>query len=43
MIRRGGVTDVPWFWAAAGNKVSHNFSTLHRVVIVARLYHSLGC
>ena len=30
MIRRGGVTDVPWFWAVAGNKVSHNFSTLHR-------------
>ena len=29
MIRRGGVTDVPWFWVVAGNKVSHNFSTLH--------------
>ena len=35
MIRRGGVTDVPGgggggFWASAGNKVCHNFSTLHR-------------
>ena len=23
MIRRGGITDIPWFLAAVGNKVSH--------------------
>ena len=36
MIRRGGVTDVPWILPAVGNKVSHIYSsTLHRVVIMA--------
>ena len=29
MIRRGGATDVP-----VGNKVSHIYSTFHRVVIM---------
>ena len=29
MIRRGGVTDVLWFLAVVGNKVSHISSTLH--------------
>ena len=29
MIRRGGVTDVPWILPAVGNKVSHIYSTLH--------------
>ena len=41
MIRRGGVTDIPWVFfcfvfAAVGNKVSHVSSTLHRLVNVAR-------
>ena len=39
MIRRGGVTDVPWFLAPVGNKVSRIYSTLHRVVIMAESYH----
>ena len=30
------------FWPG-GNKVSHIYSTLHRVVIMAQSYHSLGC
>ena len=42
MIRRGGVTDVPFFFGAVGNKVSHIYSTLHHVVIMAQSYHSLG-
>ena len=29
-------------FAAVGNKVSHIYSTLHRVVIMAESYHSLG-
>ena len=34
MIRRGGVTDVPEVFGAVGNKVSHIYSILHRVVIM---------
>ena len=30
-------------FAAVGNKVSDIYSTLHRVVIMAESYHSLGC
>ena len=30
-------------FGAVGNKVSHIYSTLHRVVIMIQLYHSLGC
>ena len=33
MIRRGWVTDIPWFLA------SHIYSTLHRVVIMIQPYH----
>ena len=29
MIRRVGITDVPWFLAQFGNKVSHISSILH--------------
>ena len=51
-LRRGGVTDIPWFWVGVGgggggggvgNKVSHISSTLHRVVNMAWSHHSLGC
>ena len=37
MIRRGGVTDVPWFLAAVGNKVSNISTTLHHVVIMVHI------
>ena len=43
VIRRGGVTDVPWILPGVGNKVSHIYSTLHLVLIMAESYHSLGC
>ena len=43
MIRRGGVTDESWILPVVGNKVSHIYSTFHRVVIMAESYHSLGC
>ena len=40
-LSRGGVTDVPWFLAPVGNKVSHIYSTLHRVVIMAQVISQL--
>ena len=42
-LRRGEVTDIQWVFCAVGNKMSHISLTLHRVVIMARSYHSIGC
>ena len=39
--RRGHRCSVDF--AAVGNKVSHIYSTLHRVSNMAESYHSLGC
>ena len=39
--RRGHRSSVDF--AAVGNKVSHIYSTLHRVLNMAESYHSLGC
>ena len=42
MIRRRRGHRCSVDFAAVGNKVSHIYSTLHRVVIMIQPYHSLG-
>ena len=42
MIRRGGVTDVPWFLARLEIKCLISIQHFTSVVIMAQTYHSLG-